>query len=45
MKYDVEWRELALQQLARIWLASADRNRLTAEVDEVDGALSEDPDQ
>ena len=45
MQYDVEWRELALQQLARIWLASADRNGLTVEVDETDEALSEDPDQ
>ena len=45
MQYEVEWRALALQQLARIWLASADRNGLTRDVDEVDQALSEDTDQ
>ncbi len=45
MTFEVEWRPLALQQLARIWMATADRNAVTREVDETDAELSEDAHQ
>jgi hypothetical protein len=44
MRYAVEWRETALQQLALIRMAAADRAAVNRAVDEVDAELAEDPD-
>jgi hypothetical protein len=43
MRYTVVWRETALQQLAQIWLASADRNAITQAAATVDRELTNDP--
>lgn len=44
MRYTVVWRETALQQLALIWMAAADRAAVNRSVDEIDAELSQDPD-
>ena len=43
MRYTVVWRETALQQLAQIWLASADRSAVTRAAATVDRELANDP--
>jgi hypothetical protein len=45
MRYTVIWRETALQQLANIWIAAADRAAVNRAVDDVDAELADDPDQ
>lgn len=45
MRYTVVWRETALQQLARAWMAAADREAINRTVDDVDAELLNDPDQ
>lgn len=45
MKYTVVWRNLALQQLANIWMQAADRESVNIAVDYVDDELSNDPAQ
>lgn len=45
MRYTVVWRETALQQLARIWMLSVDREAVNRDVDTVDAELGEDPEQ
>jgi hypothetical protein len=45
MRYTVVWRETALQQLARIWMDSADREAVNLAVDAIDAELLNDPDQ
>ena len=40
----VDWRPDALQDLAAIWLAAADRNAITAAVHAIDQTLAVDPD-
>lgn len=44
MRYAVEWRETALQQLARVWIEAADREGVNRAVDQIDAELSDDPD-
>ncbi len=43
MKWTVLWVPDAEQELVEIWLASADRNRVTAAANEIDGRLRIDP--
>ena len=45
MRYTVVWRDTALQQLATIWMAAANRAAVNSAVDEVDTELADDPDQ
>jgi hypothetical protein len=45
MRYTVVWRDTALQQLATIWMAAADRAAVNHAVDDVDTELADDPDQ
>ena len=45
MNFTVLWRETALQQLARVWTDSDNRNGVTREVDLIDREVSEDPDE
>jgi plasmid stabilization system protein ParE len=44
MTFTVNWTEAALQQLAAIWLAAADRNAVTVASEEIDRELRVDPD-
>ena len=44
MRYAVEWRETAVQQLARIWLEAAQREHVNRAVDGIDAELPDDPD-
>ncbi|HET6573168.1 MAG TPA: hypothetical protein VFG68_06170 [Fimbriiglobus sp.] len=44
MRYTVAWRELALQQLAQIWMLALDREAVNRAVDFVDAELLNDPD-
>lgn len=44
MTFTVHWTEAAIQMLAAIWLAAADRNALTVANDEIDAVLREDAD-
>ena len=44
MTFTVSWTEAALQKLAAIWLAAADRNAITAASAEIDTVLQVDPD-
>lgn len=43
MRYTVVWRETALQQLAEIWMGSADRAEINQTVDDIDEELLSDP--
>jgi hypothetical protein len=44
MNFTVHWTEAAVQMLAAIWLAAADRNAITIANDEIDETLREDAD-
>jgi plasmid stabilization system protein ParE len=43
VNYRVRWRKLARNQLAEIWLASTDRNAVSAAAHHVDQMLARDP--
>jgi hypothetical protein len=43
MRFTVVWRSLAQQQLAQEWIASPDRNAITAAAAAIDSALQRDP--
>lgn len=43
MTYNVTWIPVAEQELAAAWLASADRNAVTAAAHRLDGRLRSDP--
>lgn len=43
MRYTVIWLPLAIQQLAAVWNASADRNGVTAASERLDRRLAADP--
>jgi plasmid stabilization system protein ParE len=43
MRYEVLWGPIAIQQLAAIWLAAADRNAVTAAADWLDRWLARIP--
>lgn len=43
MRYEVLWGPVAVQQLAAIWLAAADRNAVTAAADRLDRWLARIP--
>jgi hypothetical protein len=45
MRYTVLWREMALQQLAAIWMAATDREAVNRAVDAIDAELADDPDR
>lgn len=45
MRHAIVWRDLALQQLATIWMGAVDRAAVNHAVDEVDAELADDPDQ
>jgi hypothetical protein len=45
MKYTVVWKQQAVEQLAAIWIASTDRNSISAATLEIDRALKSDPEQ
>ena len=42
-RFTVGWRDEALQELAKVWLDSTDRNAVTAATSAVDIELSQDP--
>lgn len=44
MTFTVHWTQAAIQMLAAIWLAAADRNAITAANDAIDAVLREDAD-
>ena len=43
MNYTVEWTDAALNQLAAVWTAAADRNAVTAASHRLDQDLARDP--
>lgn len=43
MNFIVIWTNAAIQELARVWLASDDRNGVTAAADAIERLLADDP--
>lgn len=43
MRYTVVWKQTALDELAEIWLAASDRERISAAASSVDQLLGDDP--
>jgi hypothetical protein len=44
MRYDVQWKPTAQQQLAHLWIDAVDKDAVTTAADTVDSALERDPD-
>ena len=43
MIFTVMWRQQAIEELARVWMATADRQRLSDAVSRIDAALRLNP--
>ena len=43
MNYAVDWSQHALDELAAVWLAAADRNAVTASSHRLESAIGNDP--